>query len=288
MNRPIDRRTVLAGPLLLAGLRAASAKERPTVSDPKNLIAWCIVPFDAKRRGPEERAEMLARLGIRHFAYDWRAEHLPTLDRELDALSKHGIGLDAFWYPASLEPEKDEHARVILDFLRRRGVKPQLWISMSIPEAGTTQELRIETAGRAIRHVAGEARTLGCKVALYNHGGWFGEPENQIAIIEHLRVPNVGIVYNFHHGHEHVARWGELFPKMKPHLLALNINGMKIGGPKILPVGDGDRELEMLQVVRKSGWKGPVGILGHREELDAEVALRLNLEGLAKLAPRLR
>jgi hypothetical protein len=24
-----------------------------------NLVAWCIVPFDAKKRGPEERAHML-------------------------------------------------------------------------------------------------------------------------------------------------------------------------------------------------------------------------------------
>ena len=42
-----------------------------------NLVAWCIVPFDAKKRGPEERAEMLHRLGFLRFAYDWRDEHLP-------------------------------------------------------------------------------------------------------------------------------------------------------------------------------------------------------------------
>ena len=30
---------------------------------PTNLVAWCIVPFDTKKRGPEERAEMLERLG---------------------------------------------------------------------------------------------------------------------------------------------------------------------------------------------------------------------------------
>ena len=31
-----------------------------------NLAAWCIVPFDAKKRGPEERAAMLERLGFKH------------------------------------------------------------------------------------------------------------------------------------------------------------------------------------------------------------------------------
>jgi hypothetical protein len=43
----------------------------------RNLVAWCIVPFDAKKRGPEERAQMLKNLGIRRLAYDYRAEHIP-------------------------------------------------------------------------------------------------------------------------------------------------------------------------------------------------------------------
>ena len=51
-----------------------------------NLVAWCIVPFDGKKRGPEQRAEMLERLGFRLFAYDYRAEHIPTFDAEMEAL----------------------------------------------------------------------------------------------------------------------------------------------------------------------------------------------------------
>ncbi len=35
-----------------------------------NLVAWCIVPFDSQKRGPEERAAMLERLGLRRLAYD--------------------------------------------------------------------------------------------------------------------------------------------------------------------------------------------------------------------------
>src|SRR5713101_5590888 len=53
-----------------------------------NLVAWCIVPFDAKKRGPAERAEMLARLGFKRFAYDWRAEHVATFDAEMRALKE--------------------------------------------------------------------------------------------------------------------------------------------------------------------------------------------------------
>src|SRR5262249_27037481 len=71
--------------VMLLGLRsslAAVADDAPATAGElfgrPNLVAWCIVPFDAKKRGPEERAAMLERLGFRRFAYDWRAEHLPT------------------------------------------------------------------------------------------------------------------------------------------------------------------------------------------------------------------
>src|SRR5262245_34217653 len=72
------------------------------IYDRNNLVAWCIVPFDSKKRGPEERAAMLEKLGIKRFAYDYRAEHVPTWDAELNALKKHGVELTAWWFPTSL------------------------------------------------------------------------------------------------------------------------------------------------------------------------------------------
>src|SRR3954451_9829406 len=71
----------------------------------KNLVAWCIVPFDAKKRTPAQRAEMLERIGIHRYAYDWRAEHLPTFDRELTELQKHHIELTAVWFPDALNKD---------------------------------------------------------------------------------------------------------------------------------------------------------------------------------------
>src|SRR5258708_4434455 len=44
----------------------AAAKKH--MFDMKNLIAWCIVPYDGKHRGPEERAAMLEKLGFTKFA----------------------------------------------------------------------------------------------------------------------------------------------------------------------------------------------------------------------------
>jgi hypothetical protein len=134
-----------------------------------------------------------------------------------------------------------------------------------------------------------EAGKIGCSVALYNHGGWFGEPENQIEILERLRgsgVTNLGLVYNQHHGHEHLDRFPELLNKMKPYLAALNLNGMSRGGEQILPLGQGDLDLQLLRAIRASGWHGPIGILNHTDE-DAEARLQDNLDGLAWLTAQL-
>jgi hypothetical protein len=58
---------------------------------------------------------------------------------------------------------------------------------------------------------------------------------------------------------------------------------MKVDGPKILPLGQGDRELEMLKTLKASGYNGAIGIIGHVENDDVKVVLQRNIEGLKKL-----
>jgi sugar phosphate isomerase/epimerase len=249
-----------------------------------NLVAWCIVPFDSARRGPEQRAAMLDKLGIKHFAYDYRAEHIPTFDAEMEALKRHGITLTAWWFPGAI----NEEARAILGVLKRHNLKTQLWITGGGAPTKSAEEQRdrVVSEARRVRPIAEEAAKLGCTIGLYNHGGWFGEPENQVELIQHLNqqgITNVGIVYNQHHGHDHVDRFESLMTVMKPHLLVLNLNGMaKNGdrvGKKILPLGQGELDVAMLRIVRASGWQGPLGILNHTDE-DAQARLQDNLEGL--------
>jgi sugar phosphate isomerase/epimerase len=256
-----------------------------------NLIAWCIVPFDGKKRGPEERAAMLEHLGFKHFAYDYRAEHIPAFDAEIDACKRHGVSLDAWWFPTELNQE----AKLILEKLERHHLKTQLWVMGGGAPAKSSDEQRsrVEAEVKRIGPIAKAAARIGCTVGLYNHGGWFGEPENQIQIIEQLRregVSNIGIVYNLHHGHEHLDRFSELLQKMKPYLLVVNLNGTTRDGDKngrkILPLGQGELDLQLLKIIRDSGWHGPIGLLNHTDE-DAEARLLDNLEGLEWLSAQL-
>jgi len=254
-----------------------------------NLVAWCVVPFDSQKRGPEERAAMLDRLGVKRLAYDWRAEHIPTFDAEVAAMRKRGIELTAWWFPAALNDE----AKAILACIERNKVHPQLWVTMGTEPEPDAVKLaqKLNGAVATLSPICAEAKRLGCTVALYNHLGWFGDPVNQVAIIAKLKAAghtNVGIVYNFHHAHAHLDTFAEQLRVMQPHLVALNLNGMvrdgdKVG-KKIIPLGTGDEELRLLRIINASGWRGPVGIIGHTEE-DAEVKLRKELDGLEKLAP---
>ncbi len=256
-----------------------------------NLIAWCIVPFDSAKRGPEERAAMLEKLGLGKLAYDYRPEHIPTFDAEVEACKRHGVEITAWWFPTTLNAE----AKQILAVLLRHNLRSQLWVmgggaAVKSPEE---QAARIESEVARLKPIADAAAGIGSTVALYNHGGWFGEPDNQIAIIGRLRqrgVTNVGIVYNLHHGHDHVDRFPELLARMKPHLAAINLNGTTRGGDKagkkILPLGLGEQDLVLLTALHDSGWRGPVGILNHTDE-DAAARLADNLDGLDWLVARM-
>jgi sugar phosphate isomerase/epimerase len=277
--------------MMLIGLSAVLATHSSQGAEPEegssifardNLAAWCIVPFDASKRGSGERADMLKALGLTKLAYDWRQEHVPTFEDEILSMKKRGIEFFAFWSPMSQSPGY----QAMMKLIEKHGIKPQIWM---IPPAAAapTQEERVAVNAKATLPYVNRARELGCLFALYNHGGWAGEPDNLIAMTQWLRAKagaeHVGIVYNFHHGHEHLAQFPEAFRRMVPYLHCVNLNGMTPGGPKILPFGQGTEDARILKMIRDSGYQGPIGILDHRGGVDAEKSLRENLEGLKNL-----
>ena len=269
---------VLACVILTRGLPLQAAD----LFDKSNLAAWCIVPFDAQKRSPEARAEMVAKMGIPKVAYDWRPEHVPEFEREILAYQKNGIEFFAFW---GLHDEA-------LRLFEKYQLHPQLWIMMK--GTGDTQQAKVQSAAEGLLPILAKAKKIGSQVGIYNHGGWGGEPENMVAVCEYLKknhgTDNVGIVYNLHHGHSHLDRLPQALETMKPWLLCLNLNGMDIAGDtkgrKILPLGVGTQDVTVLRQIRASGYSGPVGILNHTDE-DAEGRLLDNLDGLKWLVSQL-
>ncbi|MBL9154483.1 MAG: TIM barrel protein [Verrucomicrobiales bacterium] len=270
-------------PIILPACLIGSPVAAADLFDKSNLAAWCIVPFDAKKRSPEERAEMVAKMGIKKIAYDWRQEHVAEFEREILAYQKHGIEFFAFW------STHDEAFRLF----EKYDLHPQIWLTLSGGSEATPEE-RVKAAATRLLPIVERTRKAGCPLGLYNHGGWGGEPENLVAVCEYLKknhgADHVGIVYNLHHGHSHLDRLPAAIERMKPHLLCFNLNGMDIAGDtkgrKILPLGVGTEDVKVLRQIRASGYNGPVGILNHTDE-DAEGRLLDNLDGLNWLVPQL-
>lgn len=273
---------------------AASIATAPDLFRKENLAAWCIVPFDRSKRNPEQRAEMLERIQLKKFVYDYRAEHVPQWEEELQALQRHGIELSGWMFNSA--PDKEDRSKLnaqsegLLEMFGRYKFKPQLWVikadgQIAMPSR-EEHERRVRGEVASLKPAAQAAQAHGLKLGLYNHGGWWGEPENQIEIIEGLKkegIQNVGIVYNLHHGHGHLERFPQMLQKMLPYLICLNLNGMDISGQtrgrKILPIGVGTEDVGLLKIIHDSGYRGLIGILNHTGE-DAEARLLDNLDGL--------
>jgi sugar phosphate isomerase/epimerase len=255
-----------------------------------NLVAWCIVPFDSVDRTPEERSGMLEELGLKQFAYDWRLEHLPTFQDEIKSLKDHQIKLTSVWVWIDTDSTVilDENNEQLFNIIKQNSIKTDFWLGFSNKHfEGLSDEEKLEKAVASITYIQERAKQMGCTVSLYNHGDWFGEPENQVRIIENMGAKDVGIVYNFHHAHLQVEQFPTLLEKMLPYLKTVNINGMKVEGPKILPVGEGDKELQMLTTLKNSGFNGTIGILSHIETEDAKVVLQRNIDGLKSLLEKM-
>ena len=286
----VNRRMVLVLVWLLvmpAVQTMAVDLEAKKIFQPDRLVAWCIVPFDVRKRTPSQRAEMINKLGMARVAYDWRVEHVPTFEEEIQQYKKHDIEFFAFWsWHDSLEP-----------LITKYGIRPQIWLMLPGVSDKPESE-KVQAAAEMLRPMVEKTAKLGLCLGLYNHGGWGGEPENLAAVCKYLRqhqnAEHVGIVYNFHHGHEHIARFPAAFAAVKPYLLCLNLNGMvdpsDLAGNqnKILPIGKGVHEHDMIKEVLRQGYQGPIGILDHRSEVDARLSLKQNLDGLDALLNELR
>ena len=81
------------------------------------------------------------------------------------------------------------------------------------------------------------------------------------------------------------SKWSKTLSSLNLILItASNLNGMNSNAnPKILPIGQGDHEIEMIKELKKINYDGPIGILDHRSDTDTKTALQLNIIGLKNI-----
>jgi hypothetical protein len=262
----------------------------------ETLAAWCVVPYDDRPRTPAQRADALAALGIEALAWDWRDEHVVQFGEQLDALSERGLGLAAIWAPVpdgGVSEALESQVRTASD----RGLAPQLWACAEFGVPGpVTEAANPRDFADKLEPLARLAQETDCTLALYNHLGWFGEPLNQLRILDELSergFDNTGMAYMQHHGHAHIDDFAQLWPRIRARVVALGLNGMRDaarwghkqhwGDGKVLPYGHGPRDLELARIIHESGWSGLTAVIGHTMD-DFELRISDNLEGLDWIA----
>ena len=246
---------------------------------------WCIIGFDSLDRTPQQRIDMLKEMGFTKYGFNKGKGDLTTMKDEFQLAKENNIEITSIflWLNAKrdsigkLSPANQE----LLGNLKDIGYKPTIWVSFSDNFfKKLNQEESIELSIKMIEYVKTKADELGCKLAIYNHHGWFGNPHNQVEILKKINRDDITMVYNFHHAQEHVDEFPAIVKKIKPYLSYVNLNGVKKEGPQILPIGKGDHEIEMIKQLMDEGYHGPWGILGHIKTDDVEKVLERNIDGL--------
>ena len=257
----------------------------------ENLIPWSIVSFDVKERTPEQRIKMLKRLGFNQYAYGNRPKHQSTMKYELELAKQNNVQIKAVWLYINLDKDKvgklKPHSEAILKTVEAVGLHTQIWVGFAPDYYNNLSDQKsLEQTVKMIEYLSQRAQKMGCKIALYNHGGWFGNSKNQLKIINALPKQDLGIIFNFHHAHAHLNTFQSDIKRMLPYLWCVNLNGMKKEGPKIITIGEGNLEKQMIQELLDLGYNKPFGILGHLKGGDAELILEKNLHGLHMLFPQ--
>jgi sugar phosphate isomerase/epimerase len=271
---------------------AVSTPESTSIWDLARMHAWEVPTFDLVKRSSDERAKMLKELGFNSYAYlpmadphgkqpDYKTSQL-DIDSEIEAMKRHGIEIRAWYFWVNVDdPAEDQTVRRTLEAFKRHDIHPDIWVPQSyadpnaqtekgFPTSPQEQTRRVEREAARIAAFVKLAAPYGCRVNLYNHRGWFGMMDNQLAILKRLKeagITDVGMVYNFSHSrseiHDDSKTFTDIWRRIKPHVVTVNI------------YISSERELEMMRIIQESGWEGSVGVLpfGGNAELNFRNAL---------------
>ncbi|OBQ51947.1 hypothetical protein VQ01_14515 [Tamlana sp. s12] len=277
--------------LVLLALNFACSKSTKQIHI-EDISPWCIVSFDSLERQPKERIAMLKAMGFSKYGYNWKENHLSYIEEEFALAKANDLEIVSIFL--WLNAKRDSIGKLsalneqLFNKLKLIDNKPEIWLSFSDNYfENLSQEEALNRAISYIKFVKEKADKVGYDIALYNHHGWFGNPDNQVDIIKKLPEYDLKMVYNFHHAHDYLDDYPRILKKIKPYLTYVNLNGLRKDGPKILTIGEGDYEYDMIKTLLDEGYYGPWGILGHIKTEDVEVVLQRNMAGVEQINERL-
>lgn len=217
----------------------------------------------------EEDIQLLKELGYDGLCLGpHEFNHSDKLKTVLGWLDERKLTLFAVWLPFSVHDDghfslPDEESLELL-----KGRKTALWIIVKGRGHGQPTD---EQIAKAVASLADQVRPLGLPVVLYPH---FGDPlpkvSDNVHIAERTDRDNVFVTFNLCHHlkSESPDNIEQTLMKAAPLLKMVSINGAfehkKDWGNLIMPLDEGDFDIKaFLQMLKKCGYEGPVGLQGH-------------------------
>jgi len=223
---------------------------------------------DAEHPSAKSQAMMLKELGYAGIGGTGTA----GITEMLAALDENGLGLYALYMNLRLEAEQavfDPDPTSILAQLQGRHTI--IWFQTSPgpfrPSGTEADELLIA----AMRDLADKARPFGVKLAIYPHYGCYVQKvDDALRLAKKADRDNVGISFNLCHWlrGEPDADLEAAIQFALPYLQVVSINGADVDtdnwGRLIQPLGRGTFDVrQLLDVLDKHQWAGPVGLQGY-------------------------
>ena len=172
--------------------KPAAQEEKPPANA---FFALCIGTHDAKRRTPDQQAEILKELGYDGMGHLW----LGGVAERLKALDARGLKLYQIYMRVNIDPKKrkyDPRLKEVLKLLKGRPTQLALLVSGMKPSAQAGDARAVEI----IREIADLAQPFGVRVALYPHtGDWLERVEDAVRVAGKVDRTNVGVMFNLCH-----------------------------------------------------------------------------------------
>ena len=119
---------------------------------------------------------------------------------------------------------------MVFESLKVTELSTQIWVGIDAEFfEGLSESQSLKKAQDMISCLSEKAQKVNCKIALYNHGGWFGDPKNQLEIMKRLPQYDIGIIYHFRHKHAHpqLENYGSIIKQILLFLWCDTLNGIK-------------------------------------------------------------
>jgi sugar phosphate isomerase/epimerase len=231
----------------------------------------CVDTHDAAKRSLEEQARLLRELGYdgcAHICHDLGygpISHPPnaTVEDRAKTLAAEGLRLTQAYGRVYLERDMPINLERITEMMPTLAEhQSQLGLLLLGNRSADLDGKAVEILGK----IADIAKPHGVPIVIYPHATDYTETVGEaLRVVRKLDRPEeVGVMFNLCHWQPYDPNrdFREVLTNAGPYLKAVSINGTNRKTPAVLPLADGDFDVqEVLDVLRELEYRGPVGLM---------------------------